>query len=169
MVSISNVQHQPYNSNRTAGQSGAYRETRGWAGTAGTPDLHAWPAGWPVPACLQQSQGGTRQVKVGELKPHLTFKDSKDDQHIQSNVFVARKEDDMVNRAINDNSKNLRQLESSRSDRLRRFGEQVPALLGAIDEAHRRGQFKRKPRGPLGEKPLCGITLTHTLKPLQKN
>uniref|UniRef100_A0A665WUV7 Structural maintenance of chromosomes protein 6 n=1 Tax=Echeneis naucrates TaxID=173247 RepID=A0A665WUV7_ECHNA len=38
----------------------------------------------------------------------------------------------------------------SRSNRLRRFGEHMPALLAAIEEAHKRGQFKRKPRGPLG-------------------
>lgn len=63
----------------------------------------------------------------------------------------------MVNRAINENVKNLQRLEGSRSDRLRRFGEQVPALLSAIDEAHRKGQFKYKPRGPLGETPPCSI------------
>lgn len=70
-----------------------------------------------------------------------------------TNLFVARREHDMVKRTFNENMKNLQSLESSRSDRLRRFGEKVPALLVAIEEAHRRGQFKCKPRGPLGKKP----------------
>lgn len=103
---------------------------------------------------MQQSQGGTRQVKVGEFKFHLIPKDDQDDQ---TDVFAARKESDMANRAINENLKNLQRLEGSRSDRLRRFGEQVSALLGAIDEAHRKGQFKCKPRGPLGENALLNI------------
>lgn len=46
--------------------------------------------------------------------------------------------------------RDLRNMESSRSNRLRRFGEHMPALLNAIEEAHRRGEFKHKPRGPLG-------------------
>ncbi|KAJ0026850.1 hypothetical protein NQD34_017850 [Periophthalmus magnuspinnatus] len=48
------------------------------------------------------------------------------------------------------NRRNLQTLESSRSNRLRRFGEHMPALLNAIQEAHRRGQFRHIPRGPLG-------------------
>lgn len=46
-------------------------------------------------------------------------------------------------------------MESSRSNRLRRFGEQMPALLNAIQEAHRKCQFKHRPRGPLGKTQLC--------------
>ena len=42
-------------------------------------------------------------------------------------------------------------MENSRTDRLRRFGEQMPGLLAAIEEAHRKGRFKHKPRGPLGK------------------
>uniref|UniRef100_A0A668AI50 Structural maintenance of chromosomes protein 6 n=1 Tax=Myripristis murdjan TaxID=586833 RepID=A0A668AI50_9TELE len=41
-------------------------------------------------------------------------------------------------------------MESSRSNCLRRFGEHMPALLSSIQEAHRKGQFKQRPRGPLG-------------------
>uniref|UniRef100_A0A8C7XFD9 Structural maintenance of chromosomes protein 6 n=1 Tax=Oryzias sinensis TaxID=183150 RepID=A0A8C7XFD9_9TELE len=53
-------------------------------------------------------------------------------------------------KSIEASSRNLRILESSRSNRLRRFGEHMPNLLDAIEVAHRRGQFKHKPRGPLG-------------------
>uniref|UniRef100_A0A668A010 Structural maintenance of chromosomes protein 6 n=1 Tax=Myripristis murdjan TaxID=586833 RepID=A0A668A010_9TELE len=48
------------------------------------------------------------------------------------------------------NRKNLQIMESSRSNCLRRFGEHMPALLSSIQEAHRKGQFKQRPRGPLG-------------------
>lgn len=160
-VSLSNcssLQHQPDIRNRAAGQSGAYGANTGRAGTAGTPDLHPGPAGRPVRARLQQGQGGTRQVKVGKLKSYLTLEE---DQDIQTNPFTARKENDLVMRAIDANERNLQMLESSRSNRLRRFGEHVPALLSAIEEAHRKGQFKRKPRGPLGKKPPGSTNATN--------
>uniref|UniRef100_A0A3P8S3N0 Structural maintenance of chromosomes protein 6 n=1 Tax=Amphiprion percula TaxID=161767 RepID=A0A3P8S3N0_AMPPE len=61
-----------------------------------------------------------------------------------------RREHSALQRSIDVNKRNLQTLESSRSNRLRRFGEHMPALLGAIQEAHRKGQFKQRPRGPLG-------------------
>ncbi|XP_035535095.1 structural maintenance of chromosomes protein 6 [Morone saxatilis] len=61
-----------------------------------------------------------------------------------------RREQEMVQRSIDANRRNLKTMESSRSNRLRRFGEHMPALLNAIQEAHKRGQFKHRPRGPLG-------------------
>ncbi|KAM9339091.1 structural maintenance of chromosomes protein 6 [Symphorus nematophorus] len=61
-----------------------------------------------------------------------------------------RREQEMLQRSIDANRRNLQTMESSRSNRLRRFGEHMPALLNSIQEAHRRGQFKHKPRGPLG-------------------
>ncbi|KAM8832240.1 structural maintenance of chromosomes protein 6 isoform 1-T2 [Spinachia spinachia] len=61
-----------------------------------------------------------------------------------------RREQEVLQRCIEANRRNLQTMESSRSNRLRRFGEHMPGLLNAIQEAHRRGQFKHKPRGPLG-------------------
>ncbi|XP_023256280.1 structural maintenance of chromosomes protein 6-like [Seriola lalandi dorsalis] len=61
-----------------------------------------------------------------------------------------RREQEVLRRSIEGNRRNLQTMESSRSNRLRRFGEHMPALLTAIQEAHKRGQFKHKPRGPLG-------------------
>ncbi|KAM6915132.1 structural maintenance of chromosomes protein 6 [Xenentodon cancila] len=55
-----------------------------------------------------------------------------------------------LQRSIDATRRNLRTVESSRSNRLRRFGEHMPALLSAIQETHRKGHFKQKPRGPLG-------------------
>uniref|UniRef100_A0A8D3D2F6 Structural maintenance of chromosomes protein 6 n=1 Tax=Scophthalmus maximus TaxID=52904 RepID=A0A8D3D2F6_SCOMX len=63
---------------------------------------------------------------------------------------IFRREQEVLQRSIDSNRRNLQTLESSRSNRLRRFGEHMPALLSAIQEAHRRGQFKHKPLGPLG-------------------
>uniref|UniRef100_A0A3Q1G185 Structural maintenance of chromosomes protein 6 n=2 Tax=Acanthochromis polyacanthus TaxID=80966 RepID=A0A3Q1G185_9TELE len=61
-----------------------------------------------------------------------------------------RKEHSMLQRFIDTKRRMLQTLESSRSNRLRRFGEHMPTLLSAIQEAHRKGQFKQRPRGPLG-------------------
>uniref|UniRef100_A0A8C5HKP6 Structural maintenance of chromosomes protein 6 n=1 Tax=Gouania willdenowi TaxID=441366 RepID=A0A8C5HKP6_GOUWI len=60
------------------------------------------------------------------------------------------KEQAALQRSIEANKRNLLMVERSRSNRLQRFGEHMPALLNAIEEAHKRGQFKQKPRGPLG-------------------
>uniref|UniRef100_A0A8D3CAA6 Structural maintenance of chromosomes protein 6 n=1 Tax=Scophthalmus maximus TaxID=52904 RepID=A0A8D3CAA6_SCOMX len=65
-------------------------------------------------------------------------------------VAIAFVVSEVLQRSIDSNRRNLQTLESSRSNRLRRFGEHMPALLSAIQEAHRRGQFKHKPLGPLG-------------------
>ncbi|KAM9316410.1 structural maintenance of chromosomes protein 6 [Gastrophryne carolinensis] len=46
--------------------------------------------------------------------------------------------------------KQIRELHDSRTDRLKRFGQSIPSLLLAIDEAYQQGRFKKKPVGPLG-------------------
>ncbi|XP_041831050.1 structural maintenance of chromosomes protein 6-like isoform X2 [Melanotaenia boesemani] len=56
----------------------------------------------------------------------------------------------VLQRSIDANSRNLQIMEKSCSNQLQRFGEHMPALLNAIQEAHRKGQFKHIPRGPLG-------------------
>ncbi|XP_068433413.1 structural maintenance of chromosomes protein 6-like [Clinocottus analis] len=61
-----------------------------------------------------------------------------------------KREQEVLQRSIEANRRNLQTMESSRSNRLRRFGEHMPSLLNSIQEAHRRGQLKHKPRGPLG-------------------
>uniref|UniRef100_A0A672HEL5 Structural maintenance of chromosomes protein 6 n=1 Tax=Salarias fasciatus TaxID=181472 RepID=A0A672HEL5_SALFA len=61
-----------------------------------------------------------------------------------------QRETEFLMRSIEVNRRNLRTLESSRSNRLRRFGEHMPGLLSAIEDAYKKGQFKQKPRGPLG-------------------
>lgn len=68
-----------------------------------------------------------------------------------AHLCVFRREQEVLQRSIEANRRNLKTMESSRSNRLRRFGEHMPALLNAIQEAHKKGQFKHKPRGPLGK------------------
>nr|XP_055058867.1 structural maintenance of chromosomes protein 6-like [Misgurnus anguillicaudatus]XP_055058868.1 structural maintenance of chromosomes protein 6-like [Misgurnus anguillicaudatus] len=68
----------------------------------------------------------------------------------QEKLGRMRHEQQDLQRAAEAKQRDLAAMEGSRSDRLRRFGEQMPGLLRAIDEAHRRGHFKKKPVGPLG-------------------
>lgn len=51
---------------------------------------------------------------------------------------------------LNYNQRQLKELKDSKTDRLKRFGPHVPALLDAIDDAYKRGLFTYKPIGPLG-------------------
>lgn len=44
----------------------------------------------------------------------------------------------------------IKELQDSKTDRLRRFGQNMPALLAEIDEAYRQRRFRKKPIGPLG-------------------
>ncbi|KAM4771940.1 structural maintenance of chromosomes protein 6 [Rhinophrynus dorsalis] len=44
----------------------------------------------------------------------------------------------------------LKEFQDSKSDRLKRFGQNMPSLLAAIDETYRQGRFRKKPIGPLG-------------------
>uniref|UniRef100_A0A9J7XAY0 Structural maintenance of chromosomes protein 6 n=1 Tax=Cyprinus carpio carpio TaxID=630221 RepID=A0A9J7XAY0_CYPCA len=46
--------------------------------------------------------------------------------------------------------KRKKQLMASRSNRLRRFGDQMPELLESIDKAFAQGRFIKKPVGPIG-------------------
>lgn len=47
--------------------------------------------------------------------------------------------------------KRKNQLLASRSNKLKRFGDNVPDLIAAIDEAFAAGRFIKKPVGPIGK------------------
>uniref|UniRef100_A0AAR2L5Q5 Structural maintenance of chromosomes protein 6 n=1 Tax=Pygocentrus nattereri TaxID=42514 RepID=A0AAR2L5Q5_PYGNA len=64
-------------------------------------------------------------------------------------LHCVREEHDLQ-RAIDKKQHELAAMEGSRQGGLRRFGEQMPAFIAAIEEADRQGQFRRKPVGPLG-------------------
>uniref|UniRef100_A0A8C2CZ42 Structural maintenance of chromosomes protein 6 n=1 Tax=Cyprinus carpio TaxID=7962 RepID=A0A8C2CZ42_CYPCA len=83
---------------------------------------------------------------------------------------MSREKQDLQ-RAMESKRRNLAAMENSRNDQLCRFGEHMPPLLRAIDEADRRGQFKKKPVGPLGfcirlRDPELGLAVECCLKSL---
>ncbi|XP_036941437.1 structural maintenance of chromosomes protein 6 [Acanthopagrus latus] len=99
---------------------------------------------------------GQIQAELETLRHHISTLGQQTDQYqhacsrAKEEQGKMRREQEMLQRSIDANRRNLQTMESSRSNRLRRFGEHVPALVNAIEEAHKRGQFKHKPRGPLG-------------------
>ena len=75
-----------------------------------------------------------------------------------------RREEQDLQRSCQSKVQSLRQMEAGRSNRIRRFGEHMPALLNAIDEAYSKGMFQKKPVGPLGQNTHTHI-YTHTHVP----
>uniref|UniRef100_A0A8C8VHL9 Structural maintenance of chromosomes protein 6 n=1 Tax=Pelusios castaneus TaxID=367368 RepID=A0A8C8VHL9_9SAUR len=55
-----------------------------------------------------------------------------------------------VKQALDIKQRQLKELKDSKTNRLKRFGQHVPVLLEAIENAYRQGHFKHKPIGPLG-------------------
>ncbi|XP_047429650.1 structural maintenance of chromosomes protein 6-like [Mugil cephalus] len=96
------------------------------------------------------------QAELEDLKQQISTQGQQIDQYQHASGRAKeekgkmRREQEVLQRSIDANRRNLQTMESSRSNRLRRFGEHMPALLSAIQDAHRRGQFKQIPRGPLG-------------------
>uniref|UniRef100_A0A671LX43 Structural maintenance of chromosomes protein 6 n=1 Tax=Sinocyclocheilus anshuiensis TaxID=1608454 RepID=A0A671LX43_9TELE len=85
-------------------------------------------------------------------------------------LFCSREKQDLQ-RTIESKRRNLAAMENSRGNQVCRFGEHMPPLLRAIDEADRRGQFKKKPVGPLGfcirlRDPELGLAVECCLKAL---
>uniref|UniRef100_A0A673JTM7 Structural maintenance of chromosomes protein 6 n=1 Tax=Sinocyclocheilus rhinocerous TaxID=307959 RepID=A0A673JTM7_9TELE len=83
---------------------------------------------------------------------------------------MSREKQDLL-RAMESKRRDLAAMESSRENLLCRFGEHMPALLRAIDEADQRGQFRKKPVGPLGfcvrlRDPELGLAVECCLKAL---
>ncbi|XP_067218648.1 structural maintenance of chromosomes protein 6-like [Chanodichthys erythropterus] len=83
---------------------------------------------------------------------------------------MSREKQDLLH-AMESKQRQLVAMEESRNNQICRFGEQMPGLLRAIDEADRRGQFKRKPVGPLGfcirlRDPELGLAVESCLKAL---
>uniref|UniRef100_A0A8C5INI9 Structural maintenance of chromosomes 6 n=1 Tax=Junco hyemalis TaxID=40217 RepID=A0A8C5INI9_JUNHY len=61
-----------------------------------------------------------------------------------------RRESSEVQQALDAHQKQLRDLKDSKTNALKRFGPYVPAFLEAVEVAHKQGQFRKKPLGPLG-------------------
>uniref|UniRef100_A0A6Q2XCG7 Structural maintenance of chromosomes protein 6 n=1 Tax=Esox lucius TaxID=8010 RepID=A0A6Q2XCG7_ESOLU len=115
---------------------------------------------------INQTSGAESQVRAEQMErlqrdlDALNFKDDTLGQQIeqfQSAVAQAKDELEKIRRekkdqegSMNAIKRKIENMEGSRSDRLRRFGENMPALLADIEDAHRKGQFRKKPVGPLG-------------------
>ncbi|XP_074541854.1 structural maintenance of chromosomes protein 6 [Halichoeres trimaculatus] len=96
------------------------------------------------------------QAELEHLNHHISTLSQQIEQyqnacsHAKEEQGRVRRDHEGLQRSLDANKRNLQTLQSSRSNRLRRFGEHMPALLSAIDDAYKRGKFKQKPRGPLG-------------------
>uniref|UniRef100_A0A6Q2ZKI1 Structural maintenance of chromosomes protein 6 n=1 Tax=Esox lucius TaxID=8010 RepID=A0A6Q2ZKI1_ESOLU len=100
---------------------------------------------------INQTSGAESQVRAEQMErlqrdlDALNFKDDTLGQQIEQFQSAVAQEGSM-----NAIKRKIENMEGSRSDRLRRFGENMPALLADIEDAHRKGQFRKKPVGPLG-------------------
>jgi len=68
----------------------------------------------------------------------------------QETVSELRVEERELRRRHDAADKKLRELQSSRSNNLSRFAPWMPELFRRVEDAHRRGRFHAKPRGPVG-------------------
>ncbi|KAL2082375.1 hypothetical protein ACEWY4_022193 [Coilia grayii] len=104
-----------------------------------------------------------REARISELQLEMQELAHRDDTLAQQveqfqqasatakdNLDKMRREEQDLTRSVSSKEQSIRQLEASRTNRLRRFGEHMPALLSAIDEAYSKGMFKRRPLGPVG-------------------
>ncbi|KAG5847140.1 hypothetical protein ANANG_G00122860 [Anguilla anguilla] len=115
---------------------------------------------------ISQSRAADTQERVERISrlqaelEALNHQDSTLNQQIdQFQQVVARRREELarierekqeLSRSMEVKRRALKSMQASRTDRIRRFGDQMPNLLAAIDEAYGRGQFKKKPVGPLG-------------------
>ncbi|XP_054831594.1 structural maintenance of chromosomes protein 6 [Eublepharis macularius] len=104
-----------------------------------------------------------RQRKTEQLKVQLkTFQDRvelirQEIQQYQHAVYKYRdgcvqlqKEERELKAILDSQQQQLRELKESKTNRLKRFGQYMPALCEAIERASQQRQFKYKPIGPLG-------------------
>ncbi|KAM8965653.1 structural maintenance of chromosomes protein 6-like [Sarcophilus harrisii] len=104
-----------------------------------------------------------KQEKISSLKEKIrSFKDQEDSlveeiKHLHQAIEKddkehsrVREEVSYVQKILNDDLKQLDRLKDCKSEPLKLFGPQVPALAEAIADAQRQGRFTYKPLGPLG-------------------
>uniref|UniRef100_A0A668AHV1 Structural maintenance of chromosomes protein 6 n=1 Tax=Myripristis murdjan TaxID=586833 RepID=A0A668AHV1_9TELE len=89
---------------------------------------------------LQLLQSQARAVRMEQIRAEL--------ENMQHQISTLGQQINQYEQASSRAKDELNKM--SRSNCLRRFGEHMPALLSSIQEAHRKGQFKQRPRGPLG-------------------
>ncbi|KPP79868.1 structural maintenance of chromosomes protein 6-like [Scleropages formosus] len=86
-----------------------------------------------------------------KLREDLTTKSkAQKEQEEKIQTLRERLEEKNIQASVESKQRRKSQLMASRSNRLRRFGNQFPELLMAIDNAHAEGRFLKKPIGPVG-------------------
>ena len=68
----------------------------------------------------------------------------------QDRVTELRAEERELQRKRDAANGKLKELQSSRSNNLRRFANWMPTLVRRIEEAYHAGRFHQKPHGPIG-------------------
>ncbi|XP_044538520.1 structural maintenance of chromosomes protein 6-like [Gracilinanus agilis] len=104
-----------------------------------------------------------KQEKIDVLKEKIrNFKDQEDSlveeiKHLHQAIerddkehSRIREQEAYMQQILDGEQRQLNQLKECKSDPLKRFGPQIPALLEAVEDAHRQGLFSCKPIGPLG-------------------
>ncbi|XP_074643898.1 structural maintenance of chromosomes protein 6-like isoform X2 [Tubulanus polymorphus] len=69
---------------------------------------------------------------------------------LKEQSYTLKLEEQEQQSIVSETRRKIGELESTRSNELRRFGKWCPDLLQKIDDAHQRGRFRLKPKGPLG-------------------
>uniref|UniRef100_A0A5F8GK95 Structural maintenance of chromosomes protein 6 n=1 Tax=Monodelphis domestica TaxID=13616 RepID=A0A5F8GK95_MONDO len=104
-----------------------------------------------------------KQKKISVLKEKINNFKEQEDSLVQEIKYLhqsiekddeehsrIREEESYVQEILNEEQQQLNHLRDYKTDPLKRFGPQIPALLEAIDDAHKQGYFTFKPIGPLG-------------------
>ena len=66
-------------------------------------------------------------------------------------IECSRLEEKNIQVSMEAKLKRKNQLLASRSNKLKRFGDNMPDLLDNIDKAYIQGRFTKKPLGPIGQ------------------
>ncbi|EMP42348.1 Structural maintenance of chromosomes protein 6 [Chelonia mydas] len=112
---------------------------------------------------VSESEKLETQKKIAQLKEQLKIVHDQevmmvqDMDQFQQAVYKSKEEHARLKReeldvkqALDSKQRQLKELTDSKTNRLKRFGQHVPVLLEAIEDAYRKGHFKHKPIGPLG-------------------
>uniref|UniRef100_A0A8C9SWB3 Structural maintenance of chromosomes protein 6 n=1 Tax=Scleropages formosus TaxID=113540 RepID=A0A8C9SWB3_SCLFO len=96
--------------------------------------------------------------RVQELQPQCS--ELRDEVQNRSKAFkeaevtntqcLNEQEERELHRSVEAKQRDLNAMVASRTDKIKRFGERMPALLETINEFHRKGHFRKKPVGPVG-------------------
>uniref|UniRef100_A0A8C9SU72 Structural maintenance of chromosomes protein 6 n=1 Tax=Scleropages formosus TaxID=113540 RepID=A0A8C9SU72_SCLFO len=108
---------------------------------------------------LTGAESRERAERISKLQSELDALNHKDSTLAQQiNQFqqvVARGKEELtkmreLHRSVEAKQRDLNAMVASRTDKIKRFGERMPALLETINEFHRKGHFRKKPVGPVG-------------------